>query len=674
VRGAAVRLMAWADRGPENPGKPIADLPSLTADSHPQVRLEAIRALARFPSVAGVEAMTKALDLPMDRWLDYALWLAQRESASVWLPKLESGELTFGGNAKQIVYALRASGSQDVAKPLLKLLQSGKIPSGQQDDAWLTLAELGGREELGTALVMKLDGKNPDFAGRLLNAVVDNIKTRKTPAPAVGLETVLLNVLQNNHHTSRQAASRLVGLWKLKLPMLLANLAKADKSLADVTTDDRKAALEGLVLLGGAESLATLKTLTGETESSETRRLAIAALANLDTPGAAKLAAVYLAKSEALAENGELFAAFLSRKDGSTVLDKALAGVKLPADTAKIGLKAVKAMAQPDAKLLATLSTAGGLTQGGWKLKGEELNTFLGDVAKLGNPARGEAIYRRGEMNCLKCHAIAGAGGQVGPDMSSIGASAPVDYLLESLLNPNAKIKEGYNSFIITTDAGKIINGIKVRESPTELVLRDAENKETLIPIADIAERKNGMSLMPAGLVDPLTRQELLDLTRFLTELGKGSYAATPGKVVRNWQSLQPTKEMYTVLNRQSLTAVTKSPEMTWAPSYSLVSGDFDRVTAPVFKWKPNAPELAVVRFTLDVTAAGPAKLNIPDMNGLMLWLDGESLELGAPLNLKPGTATITVAIEWAKRTTPLRIELDEVPGAATRVKLGVAK
>ena len=53
------------------------------------------------------------------------------------------------------------------------------------------------------------------------------------------------------------------------------------------------------------------------------------------------------------------------------------------------------------------------------------------------------------DLGCVNCHAIGGAGGQVGPDLVSIGASAPVDYLVESILQPNKAIKEGYHSLVV---------------------------------------------------------------------------------------------------------------------------------------------------------------------------------------------------------------------------------
>src|SRR5262249_16573372 len=151
---------------------------------------------------------------------------------------------------------------------------------------------------------------------------------------------------------------------------------------------------------------------------------------------------------------------------------------ELPADVAKVGVRAVRTSGREAPALLETLTRGGGLTFGARTLSAREMRQMVADVARLGDPARGEAGFRRKDQTCPKCHAIAGAGGQVGPDLSSIGASAPVDYLIESLLEPNKAIKENYHALVVTTESGKLYTGIKVRQTKTELVLRTAEDRE----------------------------------------------------------------------------------------------------------------------------------------------------------------------------------------------------
>ena len=115
--------------------------------------------------------------------------------------------------------------------------------------------------------------------------------------------------------------------------------------------------------------------------------------------------------------------------------------------------------------------------------------------------------------------------------------------------------------------------------------------------------------------------------------------------VVRRWQAVQPTKEMYTVLNRQRLAAVAvPDPALTWGPAYSAVSGDLPTDAAPTFKWNQNAPLLSVVRFQLDVTTAGKVKLALNEAAGLTIWIDGNPVEPAASLalDLAAGVHTVT--------------------------------
>ena len=255
--------------------------------------------------------------------------------------------------------------------------------------------------------------------------------------------------------------------------------------------------------------------------------------------------------------------------------------------------------------------------------------------------------------------------------LQGIGASAQVDYLIESLLQPNAKVKEGYNSFIVNTDDGSSFSGIKVRETGKELVFRDVEDKLHTVLKADKPDIKPGQSLMPVGLTDALTRQEFMDLVRFISELGKGPYLAQAGKVVRRWEAVQPTKELFTAVTRDRLAAVATATDLSWAPVYSKVGGELplDDTT----KWKIGNGEFqSVVRFQLDVTTAGEVALNIPDTTGLTLWLDGVPLTVDKAMTLKlaQGVRTVTIHTKLDVRKEALRVELAEVKDSPARVAI----
>src|SRR5262249_22301777 len=191
-------------------------------------------------------------------------------------------------------------------------------------------------------------------------------------------------------------------------------------------------------------------------------------------------------------------------------LAKELAGKKLNPEVAKLGLQAIRASTQNIPVLTDALTKAGDLAASRKPPTPDEVKAMVADAAKA-DPARGELIYRRKELQCLACHAYGGAGGQVGPDMTSIGASAQTDYLVESLLIPNKAVKEGFNAIRVVTSEDRVHLGIKVREGNGLLVIRTPEDKEVTIPVKDIAERGDAKSIMPEGLTDTLTKQEFSD-------------------------------------------------------------------------------------------------------------------------------------------------------------------
>ena len=120
------------------------------------------------------------------------------------------------------------------------------------------------------------------------------------------------------------------------------------------------------------------------------------------------------------------------------------------------------------------------------------------------------------------CHKVGGKGGVIGPDLSSIGASAPVDYLIESLIEPSKKIKEGYRMSLVTAKNGDVFAGAIVREDQNVVVIRNAAGNESRVPKPSIKTRETSpVSLMPSGLTTSLREDEFVDLIAYLASLGK---------------------------------------------------------------------------------------------------------------------------------------------------------
>ena len=221
-----------------------------------------------------------------------------------------------------------------------------------------------------------------------------------------------------------------------------------------------------------------------------------------------------------------LLDAFLDRQGGGEKLAAAWRQRPMPGDTAKLALRHMYLAGRSDAPLVDVLSKAAGIDAEKAPPTPEELVKLSAEVLATGDPQRGEAIFRRGDLGCLKCHSISGAGGDVGPDLSPVGATSPVDYVITSILHPDLSIKESFLTRNFITTDGMIHQGIVVDRDDKRVIIKDATGKRVTIPSADIEEESEGRSLMPKGLASFLTQPEFFDLVRFVGELGKpGPYA-----------------------------------------------------------------------------------------------------------------------------------------------------
>ncbi len=659
VRAAATRVAsAWHDRL----ANPLELLAPRIADEHPQVRLEAVRALGKVQSPRAAELALRALERPVDLYLDYGLGLTMRELEKQWVPAMQKGRFN-AGNVRQLAFALQAVGSARVVAPLVGLVRSGKLSAEGEDSILTLLAGVGGPGEL-TLLVDRAVAEKTTRARRLrlLGALEESARQRGVK-PAGDLKRVVA-LLGSDDVVTRAAAARLSGLWGQE-----GARASLEGSARDAKAPEplRQAAIDGLAALGGKGARDTLGELAEKGAPPAVRPKALVALAGLDLPGAAKRAVGVLADMKEGAGTSDVFDAFLQRKNGANELAKAVAGKKLPPDVAKVGVRTVRTSGREANALLDALVKAGGLKFGARKLTKDELADTVADVARLGNAARGERIFRRADQLCLQCHAIGGAGGQVGPDLSSIGASAQVDYLIESLLEPSKAIKENYHALLVSTNRGHLLTGIKVRQTRTALVLRTDQDREIEVPLKDVEEQTpSKTSLMPDGLTDTLTRGELLDLVRFLSELGKvGPYSVGKARVARRWEALALSADAKGLLEGKLDAVAGNHPGMIWSPAYSTVAGVLPLAEVPSVAVKDGG--LTVLRARLEATAASKARLKIGPARGARLWVDGKEVPVKetTELSLTAGAHVLTLVVERAGGAEAVRCELEDTPAAA---------
>tara|TARA_B100001750_G_scaffold232643_1_gene231984 strand:- start:902 stop:1930 length:1029 start_codon:yes stop_codon:yes gene_type:complete len=156
-------------------------------------------------------------------------------------------------------------------------------------------------------------------------------------------------------------------------------------------------------------------------------------------------------------------------------------------------------------------------------------------VRSRGDPARGREIFLdTSDAQCANCHRLQGVGGHAGPALDSILGELDIRQLAEALVAPSRKITEGYDTYTIATTDGKILSGLKLKDSDKEVLLRDGLGKDTVIQKKQIARiEKSPVSLMPARLVSRLSRKDLVDLISFLKN--PAAQLKLKGRLSRAW-------------------------------------------------------------------------------------------------------------------------------------------
>lgn len=150
----------------------------------------------------------------------------------------------------------------------------------------------------------------------------------------------------------------------------------------------------------------------------------------------------------------------------------------------------------------------------------EQAREIVREAETKGDPVRGAGIFADAKLACLSCHRVGDHGGSVGPDLTSIAAQVDTQHLVESILWPSRDVKPEYVGWRILTADGDILTGYKHASNDGFLTLRDTTTGE-FIEIAqdEIEAEVPGSTVMPAGLTDAMTRQQLQDLICFLSEL-----------------------------------------------------------------------------------------------------------------------------------------------------------
>jgi putative heme-binding domain-containing protein len=624
IRAAGVRVLG-DQMGRFTGEQALGWLAKAANDPHPRVRLEAVRVLAELPGAEPMDLAFQVLRQPMDRFLEYALWLNVRDRGAEWLAALLDGRLALAGRESALDFALANLPPEKGIEGIRKLMPKPLPRDGA--GPWLGLALKTADPAMLAAIYSQvLDGGfDAPAAATALRGLEVAVTQRQSALPGDALR--LRDLLESSAPDTAAAALRLAGALRAEglLDPIKEIAGREDRPMAV-----RMAAVDGLSHFASDTARDAMLSIGSSAAPAELKRAAALALVRHHRAAALGAIRALLPGLGELSEARAFWQQALSLSRLSGDLAKSFQEQALDPKVAALNLPAVPDIDE-HAELLGVLrQQAGGAAMSG--PTSAEIPRLAKLAAEKGDAARGEAVYRQPGLACIACHAIGGAGGRVGPDMTSIGASAPLDYLVESILIPAAKVKEGYHSVVIETKDGRTLMGRLLRSGGGQTVLADAAGTEIALADAAIVKRSDSGSLMPANLIAGLTEQEQLDLFKFLSELGKpGAFDATKSRAPRVWAVMPLAGEMPEA-------AAKGDSSLPWIPINGTVNGTL--LAADVAPFAAGAGEiLAAARVQL--SEAADVVLSFPQAPP-GVWVDGRPVNDGR-VRLGPGIHKIVV-------------------------------
>ncbi|MGV3484032.1 MAG: PVC-type heme-binding CxxCH protein [Planctomycetaceae bacterium] len=643
ARAAATRVLSyWRTRIPGS----TAMLMKLAADEAPRVRLEAVRAASFFENAdEGREIVAVALTKPLDYYLNYTITET-------------NATLDRRGGSR--------SGANEA---LMTRLASGEI----QGDQLVAITQLVTRDanasQLAAVTNAILAGKYSaaDQAAALQPVMLAAKASKIQPAIDTDLASrQFVTALQAGQWELTTAMAQMSGQWDIEEMTEPLREAIFGKDTADETLE---AALVSVLGFGTPRASDTRGEL-GRNQTSSRLKLHYAKAVAANNTALATGAVGYALSQGIDASESELLGAavqaILAQKNGVAVLTKQLQTSPPRPDAAKIMLRAVYTTGTSSGPLVDRLSEVAGIGGPTQVLTAQQRQDLIKQIETRGSAQRGEWVYRRKELNCVQCHALTGAGGNVGPDLSGVGVNSPTEYLLDSILEPSKQIKEAYLTLNVLTTDGTVVRGVKIDRDDTRLVLRDEKGKEIVIAEEDIEAESEGKSLMPEGLHQLLTQEELIDLVAFLSALGKpGDYVVNTRPTIQRYQVLADEKESARLakLPEGGLESeLAKLDDSAWQTVYASVNGDLPSTLLP-------ARALIVLRGEVDVVVPGPVGLRATSQTDVQLVIGGKSVASNGEqmVELPQGRHAIYLVIESPQQLKSLVAEFTKPVGAATQ-------
>lgn len=481
-------------------------LVAASSDSSRSVRLGALLALRRLerPEIAVflkdsdpevlAETARAINDVPISGAMpELAALIGSDESAAALITKAGSATDSKFMLLRRVLNANFRYGTAETAKSLAAFASLANAPESMRVEA---LTELG-------------DWPNASGRDRVTGMWRPTAFVRNAAIPGDAAKPVLAEILRTAPESVRIAAARAAGLLGIvDVAPVLLGLA-SDTQLGSAA---RVEALRSLFALNDVRINDAVKAAVADADEA-VRREATRLQAKLKPADAIGPLLGVLANGTT-GEKQSAFATLGGVQDPAADklivewLDRLIAGQVAPEVQLDLIEAADKRSSEAVKSKLAAYQAS--------KSKDDPLAPYR-EALQGGNAAEGRKVfYERAEVQCVRCHKINAEGGEVGPDLSKIGAQKDRAYLIESILFPNKSIAAGFESVVVSLKNGTVYAGVLKSENASELVINSPEDGLVTVKKADIQARDKGLSPMPEGMDQILSKQDLRNLAAYL--------------------------------------------------------------------------------------------------------------------------------------------------------------
>ena len=486
IRAYATRAIAtWARDG--HLPNALRLLEEQITDEDALVRLEAIVAASYVNEPRAAVVAARALDKEFNGYHRHALTKTLHATNPLWSDLLAAGKLNFDQD-KHLIFALQNGWVENnVGDLLAREFDDEKRPNASARAAAIMRDQIAKhaadptrqqRWLIAFAGIASANDVPFIFERASSDALVLGALRSERPADAQKLLTPLFD---STRPELRDQGVRLAGLWKVTSFVPQLRTLAFEKNLPEAIT----------ALLG--------------VSPAEVAQYALARLQALKTPQDAR----------------QLLTALFSQKEGRSALEIALKKPNaLSPEAAKLTLQALNVIGLSDGRVSPLLMKLAGINTALPAYTKETISKIVRDAASIGNAAEGKKVYE--QAGCVACHIPGPTQSKIGPDLSSISRGLPVDMIVTEVIWPALNVKEGYEAATILMKDGTVVTGFKQTETAEAIAIRDMTTGTVKsIPRAETQSIKTGGSVMPDGLTANLSPQQIADLIRYLSELGK---------------------------------------------------------------------------------------------------------------------------------------------------------